>query len=604
MKSIELIPGKIQGKINAPPSKAVTLRALFIASLAEGKTTIKNPLLGEDQLHAINALKKLGVKIKLNKKNNSIEIRGSNGKLINSKKLFIGNSGVTMRFLVPIACIAKGKTAISGNNAMQKRPVGELIKAVNALGGKIISVNGNNCPPVKAIGETLKGGKTKIDCSKSSQYLSALLIASPLMKKGLNVKATSLPSKPYIETTVKLMKEFGVKVQNKNFREFRIQGKQEYKFKGKEFLVEGDYTNASYFLAAAAIAKGKIKVMNLKKNSLQGDKKIIEILSKMGAKIKQGQNFVEVKGKELHGISVDLNDFPDLVPTVAVLGACAKGKTLIKNIGHLKFKETDRIKAVLAELRKTGIKTKRNRKNKGIEIIGGIPKSAQIETYNDHRIAMAFSLLGLKTKTKINNPDCVKKSFPGFFKELNKIMKPLKKTNIVLIGLRGSGKTTLGKMIAKRMNMDFIDSDELIEKKEKRKIKRIFELNGESYFRKKEKEAIEEIKNKKKLVISCGGGVVLDKKNIPNLKKNGFVLFLNAQTKTLAKRIKGTNRPSLTGKKIEEEIKEVMNKRRNLYLNAMDAEINTGKLNKEEATEKAIELFLNEKTKKKGRKIK
>ncbi len=588
-KTITLIPSKVNGVVNAPPSKAITLRALFIASVADGETIIKNALLGEDQLLAINALKKMNVKIVLNKKQKKIIVHGALNKLVNPKKQFVGNSGVTMRFLIPLASFAEKNTIITGVSALQKRPVKELVKAIKKLGGVVQYVEKNYSLPVKVFGKTLKGGSTIVDCSKSSQFLSALLVSSSLMKNGLRVKAVKLSSKPFIDLTIKTMRFFGVSVK-KNNNEFVVE--KNVFFKPKTIVVEGDYTNASYFLASAAISNGWVKVKNLVKNSIQGDEKIIEILEKMGAKIGKGKNFVTCKGEKLVGVTVDLNNYPDLVPTIAVLGACAKGKTIIKNIEHLKFKETNRIKAIITELRKTGVMVKENKKVKGIEIIGGTPKQAIIETYNDHRIAMSFALLGLKTRIVIKNPSCVKKSFPSFFKEFQKILKPKKKTNIVLIGMRGAGKTFIGKKISEKIGFEFIDTDELFEKKFG-SIKKIFKEKGESFFREKEKKIIKKIIQEKNKIISCGGGVVLDSENIKFLKKNGVIVYLTAPLKILARRISKTEhkRPSLTDEKIDKELKIVFKKRKKLYLKAKDKTINTNKP-VEECVDEIINFFL------------
>ncbi len=410
--------GKLDATVSAPPSKAYTLRALFIACLADGKSVLRNGLFAEDQKYAVAALKEFGAGIEFD--GSDFTVNGTNGLLkVPKEEIFIGNSGVTARFLAAFAGLASGKTIITGNERMQQRPIQDLLDALKPLGIAAKSIAGNGCPPIEVEGGNFFGGKTGLKGGKSSQYFSSILISAPYAKNDVTIKTVGeIKSKPFIDMTINSMKEFGVDVENNNYKEFSVKAPRRYK--GKEYLIEGDYTNVSYFFAAAAVTKGKVKVENLNPNSVQGDRYFLDLLEKMGCKVEHGENAVTVEGAELEGIEVDMGNHPDIVPTLAVVASFAKGKTRIKNIEHLRLKESDRIKAPVNELKKMGIDAKEL--EDGIEIEGGRPTGAEIETSNDHRIAMAFAVAGLAVKgVKIKGEQCVNKSFPGFFDEIGKI---------------------------------------------------------------------------------------------------------------------------------------------------------------------------------------
>ncbi|MBI2430552.1 MAG: 3-phosphoshikimate 1-carboxyvinyltransferase [Candidatus Levybacteria bacterium] len=376
--NIKVYPSKISGTITAPPSKSITHRAIIMASLAHGKSVIKNALLSDDTKYTIKALRQLGVRIK--PKGETITITGTNGKLTAPKKpVFVGNSGSTLRMLTAVASLAKGNTILTGEKRLQKRPMQDLHDALKQMEGGIVTIDG----------------------SKSSQYISALLLISPFAKKTVEIIVEgNLRSKPYVALTLNVMKTFGVEVKNKDFKKFIVKAGQVYK--SQTYKIEGDYSSASYFFAAAAITNGKVTVKNLKPNSAQGDRYFLDLLQKMGS-------------------SIDMNDYPDIVQTMAIVAAFALGKTTIKNIGHLKDKETDRITATAKELRKMGITVKAT--NDKLIIEGGKPKGATIQTYNDHRMAMSFAIAGLgaKGQTIIQNAKAVNKSYPNFWKDLKSI---------------------------------------------------------------------------------------------------------------------------------------------------------------------------------------
>ena len=374
--------------------------------------------MGEDQQIALDCLMAIGASVDIQPK--FVEIKGIKGnpKLLESN-INCGNSGVSLRFITSIIALSKtGTCVIDGDENMRKRPIKDLVDALKLIGIKIEYLGNEGFPPIKVHGGSFQGGKTKIDGSKSSQYLSSLLIAGACSEKGLEMEVIGgLVSKPYIDITIDLMKKFGVEVENKDYKHITVKGNQVYSC--NELKIEGDYSNSSYFFMAAAICKNKVSVSNLNPNSPQGDKKILEILEMMGCEVTQYSDMYMVSGQDLKGITIDMADCPDLVPTVAVTAAFAKGTTKILNVGHLKHKESNRFKSITNELQKMEIDAEQI--DDDLIVKGGIPKGATIETYDDHRIAMSFGVTGLVVDgVQIKNPKTVAKSFPNFFEELKK----------------------------------------------------------------------------------------------------------------------------------------------------------------------------------------
>jgi 3-phosphoshikimate 1-carboxyvinyltransferase len=430
--SKEIIPAQtISGTINAPPSKAHTLRAIIIASLAKGETFIKNGLIAEDQEYAMKAMQQFGAKVKVNKEKNEIEIIGVNGKPTAPKEnIFVGNSGLTIRFLVSIAGLAQGEefVILDGVERMRTgRPIQDLLDSLGPLGVKAVSINENGCPPIKIKCNSFEGGKTKLAGDKSSQYFSSILIAAPYAKKDIEIETLGhLSSKPYIDVTIQSMKDFGVVVTHNNYRNFSVRSGQKYL--GKEVLIEGDYSNAAYFFAAAAILGGKVTVNGLNKESKQGDKFFIDVLKKMGCKINWSSSGITLDaiGISLKGIGeIDMNDYPDIVMPLAVVSAFAQGETKITNVEHLRIKESDRISVTVNALKQLGANAEAGKDyllvkgNSGKGLHG-----ATINSNEDHRIAMSFTIAGLKIPgIKIEKERAVDKSFPEFYEEIEKIIQ-------------------------------------------------------------------------------------------------------------------------------------------------------------------------------------
>jgi 3-phosphoshikimate 1-carboxyvinyltransferase len=418
---MEIKPIKnLNAEVLIPGSKSYTQRALIIASLADGKSFLRHYLISEDTGYLIEGLRSLGSEILTTEED--LIICGTGGNITNpGKEIYLGNNGTAMRFLTSIVSLGKGEFVLGGDSRLCERPVNPLLDALRALGVDAHSKNKNGCPPVIINANGIRGGSATFTNIQSSQYISSILICAPFAERDteINLKG-SVVSLPYIDMTIETMKEFGVEVVRKSQDHYIIKSNQQYA--GHKYMVEGDVSNASYFFLASALCKGKIRVMNINPDTLQGDIGLLNIMERLGCSVVRGDNWVEVTGKEMNrGEYVfDMGNMPDVVPTLAVLAAIRPGRTVIKNVSHLRLKESDRITALANELNKVGTRTEET--DDGLIIDGGKPHGAEIETYNDHRIAMSFAILGLATPgIKIKDKDCVNKSFPGFWNELEKL---------------------------------------------------------------------------------------------------------------------------------------------------------------------------------------
>ncbi len=422
-RAIKPLGRGVDAELKAPPSKAHTLRALFLAALAEGESVLENPLCGNDQLIAISALQKFGAVIE--KRDAEAIVAGTGGDLKAPKKVFAGNSGVSLRFLCAVAALAgRGgeKIVLDGDERMRQRPAGGLLSGLGQLGAKARSLRNNGCPPVEVIGKSMAGGFASISAAESSQFASALLVSLPLAPRDSELKLVGeIRSRPYIGMTLECIKAFGGRVQESGENAFQIPAGQCYE--GTRFKIEGDYSSAAFLFQAAAITGGRVKVRGLRRDSLQGDKRFLELLGKMGCKVRQLENKAEVTGVDgLMPISADLGDCPDIVMPLAVACAFADGKSVISNIGHLRLKESDRLAALESGLAAMGVKARAA--GGSLEITGDASKlkGALIESFGDHRIAMAFAVAGLRVPgIRISNPGCVSKSYPEFFTDLSRL---------------------------------------------------------------------------------------------------------------------------------------------------------------------------------------
>lgn len=423
LESLTLQPiARVDGTINLPGSKSVSNRALLLAALAQGTTALANLLDSDDVRHMLNALSALGVQYKLSADRTHCEVTGLGGPLTSAGalELFLGNAGTAMRPLAAALCLGCNNIVLTGEPRMKERPIGHLVDALRQGGAKISYLEQENYPPLLIQGG-FSGGQVEVDGSVSSQFLTALLMAAPLAAQDtvITIKG-ELVSKPYIDITLNLMQTFGVRVENQQYQTFVIHGGQTYQSPGK-YLVEGDASSASYFLAAAAIKGGTVKVTGIGRNSVQGDIRFADVLEKMGAEITWGDDFIACTRRELHAIDMDMNHIPDAAMTIATAALFAQGTTTLRNIYNWRVKETDRLTAMATELRKVGAEVE-----EGHDFISITPPAqltfAEIGTYNDHRMAMCFSLVAMSdTPVTILDPKCTAKTFPDYFERLASI---------------------------------------------------------------------------------------------------------------------------------------------------------------------------------------
>lgn len=415
---------KVDGEINLPGSKSLSNRALLLAALAKGTTTLTNLLDSDDIRHMLNALKKLGVDYQLSDDKKTCVVEGLgrafNTTELGSLELFLGNAGTAMRPLCAALCLGQGEYVLTGEPRMFERPIGSLVEALQQAGADITYLKDENYPPLKITGTGLKGGNIKIDGSVSSQFLTAFLMSAPMASEDTTIEIVGeLVSKPYIKITLQIMSDFGIDVDNENaeYQKFTIKGGQTYTAAGS-YLVEGDASSASYFLAAAAIGGGTIKVTGIGRKSVQGDIQFADALEVMGANIEWGDDYIKASKGELKAVDMDFNHIPDAAMTIAVVALFATGVTKITNVYNWRVKETDRLFAMATELRKVGAFVVEG--HDFIEITA--PEKilhAEIDTYDDHRIAMCFSLVALSgTSVTINDPKCTSKTFPDYFEKL------------------------------------------------------------------------------------------------------------------------------------------------------------------------------------------
>lgn len=420
MKAIKPLAAtaSIHATLTVPGSKSLTQRALIAAALADGTSVLQGPLQSEDTEYTSQALAAMGITVAMDRE--QWTIHGRKGKILApAGEIFLGNNGTATRFLTSVAALGHGRFLVTGDKRMEERPIRPLMEALAGWGVDIRSIHNSGCPPVAITAHGLRGGKTLLPEGKSSQYLSSLLLVAPYAAEPAELEvAGEVLSKPYVTMTLAVMKAFGVEVTaSAGLNHFRIpQGC----YQAHTYDVEGDASSASYFFAAAAITGGRVTVANVPSPSLQGDAVLVDILARMGCTVERSAAGITVIGnRELHGLEVDMGDCPDVVPTLAVVASLARGRTVIKNIAHLRIKECDRLAVMVKELSRLGVRAE---ERPDAMIIDGAGDNAyplhgaDIATYNDHRIAMSFAVAGLAVPgVVVRGEECVVKSFPDFW---------------------------------------------------------------------------------------------------------------------------------------------------------------------------------------------
>ena len=431
MKRIEPINHPVNATVTLPGSKSYTNRALIIAALADGTSTLRQALFSEDTVYMADALRALGIPVQANETDNTFVVEGKGGSIpAGEADLFVGLSGTSARFLTALAALGHGRYGVDGVPRMRERPMQPLLDSMLQLGGRIRSRTGNGCLPIEIDGKGLRGGSASMAGDQSSQYFSALLMVAPYMADGLDLSVSGrLVHGQYIVMTMKSMADFGVLAAREGERRFRVAPGQRYQ--ARAYDIEPDASAASYFFAAAALSGGTVRVENLGGDSAQGDLDFVDVLAAMGCEVEKSADYVSVTGPgNLQGVDVDMGSLSDTFMTLAVLAPFADGPTVIRGIAHTRLQETDRVSATAQELRKLGVSVEES--DDCLRIEPGAVRGATIDPHNDHRIAMSFALVGLRQPgIVIGNPECVAKTFPDYFDCLEEAVRPTQRSTPV-----------------------------------------------------------------------------------------------------------------------------------------------------------------------------
>ncbi len=449
------------GTVRLPGSKSISNRCLLLAALASGETEIRDLLDSDDTEVMLAALKALGVSIEACG-DQAIRVTGVAGSFpVKQAELYLGNAGTAFRSLTAALAVSGGHYQLSGVPRMHERPIGDLVDSLRTLGADIRYLGGEGFPPLDIHPGSVRSGSVAVRGDVSSQFLTALLMALPLTGQAVEIEVVGeLISKPYIEITLNLMARFGVTVTRSGWQKFAIAAAQRYRSPGVLY-VEGDASSASYFLAAAAIAGGPVRVLGVGAKSIQGDVRFAEALEKMGVEIETGENFISARSPrtgKLKAFDADFNHIPDAAMTLAVVALFADGPCTLRNIASWRVKETDRIAAMATELAKLGATVAAGEDYLRVSAPVSLNPNVAIDTYDDHRMAMCFSLIALGgVPVVINNPGCVAKTYPGYFADFARIASPV----IAIDGPSASGKGTVAALVAERLGFHYLDSGSL-----------------------------------------------------------------------------------------------------------------------------------------------
>ena len=416
----------LRAAVRVPGSKSITNRALPMAALALGESHLSGALFSDDSRYFIDCLRRLGYTIETDEQQAAVTVQGAGVRPLvhpGGLDLFVGNSGTTARFVTALVSLGQGRYRVDGVKRMRERPMAAMVEALTQMGVDACDEMGTGCPPLVVEASGLGGGEVVVGGKDSSQFVSGLLIAAPYARSPVQLEVRGeLVSKPYVDMTVAMMRQFGAHVDASGQR-YTVYTKP---YQARDYEIEPDASGASYFLAAAAVCGGTVEIAGLSDHSLQGDAGFAQVLERMGCSVRYRHGTISLTGPTdgLCGIDVDLFAMSDMTPTLAAIAPLAKEPVIIRNVANIRLKETDRIRACVTELRRFGVSVSEFADGLRIEPCASLQSGVSVHTYDDHRIAMAFSILGLRTPgTLIENPGCTAKTYPDFFRDLEQAIR-------------------------------------------------------------------------------------------------------------------------------------------------------------------------------------
>lgn len=560
--SLTPLKSPIQSEVTIPGSKSYTIRGLILAAMAEKPNgqpvRVWNPLRSDDGQAVMNCLKALGIDIVWGEESGQsyVDVSGQVQQIADADyTLHADLSAATLRFLVALSAVIPGRQTLLGHAGLNRRPVKDLVDALRKLGVSIDYLEQEGYPPVRVNSSAIQASRLTVSGATSSQYISALMMIAPLIEAAGEAIVIELPeapvSKPYLDMTMDIMQAFGVTVTHNNHQQFVIEGGQQYQ--AASYTVEPDASSAAYFAAIATLTRSTITLKHMNPHSVQADMRFIEILKQMGTDVHIKEGDLIIEGHGVKPLQVDMCDCPDQAQALAVLAAFANGTTRIDGLQSLRVKETDRIAAVEAELKKMGVPVEA--KADALIIHGGNPKAARIATYGDHRMAMAFAVAGVVLDgLQLEDPAVVNKTYPGFWQDLSVLgvgvahqcattdtKASTQKTSgqkIVLIGFMGAGKSSVAKILAERHGLTLIEMDDrIVEQSGRQSVPEIFDQDGEAHFRMLEAQVAQSLKEESNVVISTGGGVIGNSEGMSALAENATVIWLDTQLGTVLDRL-------------------------------------------------------------------
>ncbi len=550
-KSITPLRLPFHGALDMPGSKSHANRAIIAAALAKGETRLRHATPCDDVAYLVENLQRMGFDLTWeDRAKGALLVRGGlPAKKQGSTELFCGNAGTTLRFLTSLACVVPGDWVVTGDAHMLKRPIGALLPALQQLGAQIEADAGT--PPLRIRGANLPGGATTLDASTSSQYLSSLLLVAPALPKGMSVQLSqSLASPSYVALTRKVLADFGVELQQQG-DVLQVAGTG-YRSPG-EYVIEGDWSAAGSFLVLQSIAHSQVSMPNLDPESLQGDRLLHTFI----------ESLTGLTGESVGDLQLDCTDIPDQVMNLAVLAAHRHGETRFVGARNLRFKECDRLAVITAELSKVGVDIQEH--EDGLLVRGPSQlRPASLDPHDDHRMAMVFAILAaVQPGIQIQQPDCVSKSYPAFFADLHELMQ--QPACIALAGMRGCGKSTLGKALAAHLQLDLLDTDAQFAAAHG-PIADFVAKHGWPEFRRREEEVLQQSLQPGR-ILALGGGVVESKSNRELLQSMSQVVWLDESLPELQRRLQQApeGRPALTAAGLIDELSDVLAARRPLF---------------------------------------